>query len=173
MNYARMPRSGRSAKMRPDEQIDSIFELDPRRLREMGVRGIIFDLDNTLGRRGARELEERVLELLARLEREGFQIGILSNNEGAERERLLSKLDGYPVYLNAQKPRRRGFRWILREMGLEPEEVAMVGDTLFTDIWGAKRLGIYSILVRPVDSHEPSLIKLGRLIARLLLWRRG
>ncbi|MFQ6116900.1 MAG: YqeG family HAD IIIA-type phosphatase [Candidatus Bipolaricaulia bacterium] len=160
--------------MLPDEQLNSIFELDPQRLKELGKRGIIFDLDNTLGRRGARELEEQVLKLLSRLEEEGFSIGILSNSEGAERERLLAKLDGYPVYLNAQKPRRRGFRWILQEMGLRPEEVAMVGDTLFTDVWGAKRLGIYSILVRPVDSHEPSLIRLGRLIARLfLLGRKG
>jgi hypothetical protein len=159
--------------MLPDEQLDSIFELDPQRLKRLGKRGIIFDLDNTLGQRGAPELEERVLELLSRLEEEGFRIGILSNNEGIEKERLLAKLDSYPVYLNAQKPRRRGFRWILQEMGLRPEEVAMVGDTLFTDIWGAKRLGIYAILVRPVDPREPLLIKLGRLIARLFLWRRG
>ena len=158
--------------MLPDEQLDSIFDLDPQRLKELGLRGIIFDLDNTLGRRGARELEERVLELLIRLEREGFQIGILSNNEGLERERLLARLENYPVYLKAQKPRRRGFRRILREMGLEPGEVAMVGDTLFTDIWGAKRLGIYAILVRPVDPHEPWLVRIGRLVARLLL-RRG
>lgn len=155
--------------MFPDEQLDSIFELDPQRLKELGKRGIIFDLDNTLGRRRARELEERVLELLSRLEEEGFQIGILSNNEGTERERLLAKLDGYPVYLNAQKPRRRGFRQLLGKMDLQPEEVAMVGDTLFTDIWGAKRLGIYAILVRPFDSHEPFFIKIGRLAARLFL----
>jgi len=159
--------------MLPDERLNSIFELDPQRLKELGLRGIIFDLDNTLGRRGARELEERVLGLLSRLEKEGFQIGILSNNEGAERERLLAKLDGYPVYLNAQKPRRRGFRYLLREMDLGPEEVAMVGDTLFTDVWGAKRLGIYAILVRPVDPREPWLIRLGRLAARLFLALRG
>lgn len=155
--------------MFPDEQLDSIFELNPQRLKGLGKRGIIFDLDNTLGRRRARELEERVLQLLSRLEEEGFQIGILSNNEGTERERLLAKLDGYPVYLNAQKPRRRGFRQLLGEMDLQPEEVAMVGDTLFTDIWGAKRLGIYAILVRPVDPHESFPIRLGRLAARLLL----
>jgi len=156
----------------PDEQLNSIFELNPAKLKGLGKRGIIFDLDSTLGLRGARELEGRVLELLAKLEEEGFLLGILSNNEGA-REGLLAKLDGYPVYFNAQKPRRRGFRWVLQEMGLEPEEAVMVGDTLFTDIWGAKRLGIYSILVRPVDSHESLLIRLGRLAARLFLALRG
>lgn len=165
-----MPRSARSTRMfLPDEELGSIFELDPAELRRRGKRGIIFDLDNTLGRRGAREIEERVLELLSRLEEEGFLIGILSNNEGVERERLERIFDGYPVYFNAQKPRRHGFRYLLREMDLRPEETVMVGDTLFTDIWGAKRLGIYAILVRPVDPHEPPLIKLGRLVARLLL----
>lgn len=155
--------------MFPDEQLDSVFQLAPQRLKARGKRGIIFDLDNTLGKRGARKLEKRVLELFAKLEEEGFLIGVLSNDEGVKKERLLAKLDDYPVYLNAQKPRRRGFRRLLEEMGLRPEEAVMVGDTLFTDIWGAKRLGIYSILVRPVDPHEPPLIKLGRLAARLLL----
>lgn len=153
----------------PDEELDSIFELDPARLNSLRKKGIIFDLDNTLGKRGARDLEEQVLELLSELEQEGFLIGVLSNNEGTERERLLAKLDSYPIYFNAQKPRRGGFRRLLQEMGVRPQEVVMVGDTLFTDIWGAKRLGIYAILVRPVDPREPLMIRLGRLIARILL----
>lgn len=157
----------------PDEELNSIFELDPARLKGLRKRGIIFDLDNTLGRRGAGELEGRVLELLSKLEQEGFLIGVLSNNEGAQRERLLAKLDGYPIYFKAKKPRRGGFRRLLREMDLRPEEAVMVGDTLFTDIWGAKRLGIYAILVSPVDPQEPLMIRFGRWAARgLLAFRR-
>jgi HAD superfamily phosphatase (TIGR01668 family) len=161
----------------PDEELGSIFELDPVRLKEAGKRWIIFDLDNTLARRGAQELEKQVLELLRGLEQGSFLIGILSNDEGIGR---LAKLDGYPIYFNAQKPRRRGFRQLLGEMALEPEEVVMVGDNLFTDIWGAKRLGIYAILVQPIDPHEPLWIRLVRLAARLILsfrrlasWRRA
>ncbi|MGQ9477102.1 MAG: YqeG family HAD IIIA-type phosphatase [Candidatus Bipolaricaulia bacterium] len=159
----------RSVRLLPDEELASVFELDPSRLRRAGKRGIIFDLDNTLGRRGAQGLEGAILELLTKLEKEGFLIGILSNDEGLKREELRAKLRGYPIYFNARKPRREGFRQLLREMGLAPEEAVMVGDNLFTDIWGAKRLGIYAILVRPFDPHEPFHIRLIRLAARLVL----
>lgn len=172
-----MPRLARSVRLFPDEELGSVFELDPARLKGAGKRGIIFDLDNTLGRRGVQEVERPVAELLVRLEQEGFLIGILSNDEGIGR---LAKLDGYPIYFNAQKPRRRGFRQLLREMDLRPEEAVMVGDNLFTDIWGAKRLKIYAILVQPVDPREPFHIRLVRLAARLILsfrrlawWRRA
>jgi len=154
--------------MFPDEELDSIFSLDPARLKAAGKRGIIFDLDNTLAPRGAEELTGPVRDLLSGLERKGFLIGILSNNEG----RLLSsKLGDHPIHIhfNAQKPRRRGFRRLLQEMDLRPEEAVMVGDNLFTDIWGAKRLGIHAILVRPFDPHEPFFIKPVRLAARLIL----
>lgn len=161
-----MQRSARSARIFPDEELASVFELEPSRLKGAGKRGIIFDLDNTLGRRGMRELERPVTELLLRLEEEGFLIGILSNDEGSGR---LGKLDGYPIYFDAMKPRRRGFRQLLGEMNLRPEEVVMVGDNLFTDIWGAKRLGIYAILVKPVDPRQPPWIRLVRLGARIIL----
>jgi len=157
-------------RLLPDEELDSIFELDPEWLRSLGKRGIIFDLDNTLGRRGSPRLDERVLQLLKELEGAGFKIGILSNSSRA-RERIEEGLGvgGRPVYFNARKPRRGGFRQVLAQMGLRPEEVVMVGDQLFTDVLGAKRLGIYSILVRPVDPHEPLAVRLGRLVARALL----
>lgn len=161
-----MRRSGRFARLFPDEELGSVFELDPARLKRAGKRGIIFDLDNTLGPRGAQGLERRVLEFLTALEREGFLIGILSNDAGFGR---LKGLEGYPVYFDARKPRRGGFRQLLREMGLKPEETVMVGDNLFTDIWGAKRLGLYAILVGPFDPNEPFHIRLVRLAARLTL----
>lgn len=155
-------------RLLPDEELDSVFALDPERLRKLGKRGIIFDLDNTLGRRGSAELEERVLRLLSELEGAGFRIGVLSNSS-LVRRRIEEKLKGHPVHFNARKPRRGGFRRMLAAMGLKPKDVVMVGDQLFTDVWGAKRLGIYSILVRPLDPHEPWHIRLGRGLARFIL----
>ena len=155
-------------RLLPDEELESIFALDVERLRALGKRGIIFDLDNTLGRRGSSELDERVLRLLTELEGAGFRIGVLSNSSLARR-RIEEKLGDHPVLFSARKPRRGGFRRMLNAMGLKPDEVVMVGDQLFTDVWGAKRLGIYAILVQPLDPHEPWHIRLGRRIARLIL----
>lgn len=153
----------------PDEELASIYDIDIFSLKKRGKKGIIFDLDNTLRKRGASKLDEGVRNLFKGLEREGFKVGVLSNNDGMVRGNLKKVLDNYPIFFNAGKPRRAGFRKLLVQMGLKPSEVVMVGDQLFTDIYGAKRLGIYSILVSPVDPQEPLYIKFGRLVARLLL----
>ncbi|MCR4404112.1 MAG: YqeG family HAD IIIA-type phosphatase [Candidatus Acetothermia bacterium] len=159
----------RFGEILPDRELESIFELEPASLKAAGKRGIIFDLDNTLAPRGARQLDRAALALLDRLREEGLLVGILSNDQGLGREHLQGRTEGCPIYFNARKPRRAVFRQLLREMGLSPEEAVMVGDNLFTDIWGAKRLGLYAILVRPLDPREPSHIRLVRLAARAAL----
>ena len=45
-----------------------------------------------------------------------------------------------------------------------------VGDQLYTDIWGANRAGIHSILVKPIDKHEEIQIVLKRFIEKPFLW---
>jgi hypothetical protein len=154
-------------KLLPDERLDSVYDLDFERLRALGIRGIIFDLDNTLGPWGFRELDERTREWLKRVEAEGFRSAFLSNDGGEGR---LVDLTGYPVLFDAGKPRSAGFRRLLGEIGLPPHEVAMVGDQLFTDVLGAKRLGLYAILVRPVaPSREGPSVRFRRRLERLIL----
>lgn len=154
-------------KLLPDERLDSVYDLDLGRLRALGIRGIIFDLDNTLGPWGFRELDERTREWLQSVEAEGFRLAFLSNDGGKGR---LKDLTGYPVLFDAGKPRSAGFRRLLEEMGLPPHEVAMVGDQLFTDVLGAKRLGLHAILVRPVaPSREGPSVRFRRRLERLIL----
>jgi len=159
-----------ASKLLPDEQLGSVFDLDPEGLRVCGIRGIIFDLDNTLGAWGFEHIDERTLRWLRELQEQGFRIGFLSNHQGGGRQRLRERLKGHPVVFSAGKPRRRGFRQVLDELGLAPHEVAMVGDQLFTDIWGAKRLGLYTVLVKPVaPEDEGVLTRLRRWLERMIL----
>ena len=45
-----------------------------------------------------------------------------------------------------------------------------MGDQLFTDVYGANRAGIYSILVRPMDPREEVQIVLKRYLEKPVLY---
>ena len=55
-------------------------------------------------------------------------------------------------------------------MGTTPENTLFVGDQLFTDVWGAKRAGIYSILVKPIHPKEEIQIVLKRYLEKIVLF---
>lgn len=137
--------------LRPCETVPSIFDIDYSRLHRAGKRAILFDLDNTLGGRRPRRLDPQVEELLERITQMGFKVGILTNRRiGTNDPVILSLGRRYPVVVRAGKPRRHGFREILRHLNASPAEAVMIGDRLFTDVIGANRLGIYSIRIRPL-----------------------
>jgi HAD superfamily phosphatase (TIGR01668 family) len=156
--------------LRPDQRLDSVFQLDTGALRRSGIRGIIFDLDSTLGPWGFARFDPKILRFLRALDGQGFALGFLSNHGGQGREALQASLDGRPLLFKARKPQRAGFVQLLNVMKLSASEVAVVGDQLFTDIWGAKRLGFFAILVPSVDlSCEPRLMGLRRRIEQIVL----
>lgn len=155
----------------PDQRLLSLQDLDIEELKSMNKQGIIFDLDNTLGEQGVDEVNQEILKLFKTLLKSGFKIGILSNDRGDHREKLKEKLSHLPIIFDAKKPRRRGYRKILTQMGLTPQQAVMVGDQVFTDIYGANRLDIYSILVPPINSStDPFFTKLKRLFKNLLFY---
>lgn len=152
-------------------RLSSIQNIDVPKLKEMGKRGVIFDLDNTLGEQGATKVGKETRQLFKKLYKSGFKVGILSNDRGNNRTNLKKDLSDLYIIFDAKKPRRTGFRKMLSRMELKPEEAVMVGDQVFTDIYGANRLGIYSVLVPPVNSAaDPFFTKLKRLCRNLLFY---
>ncbi len=136
----------------------------------MGYRALIFDIDNTLGEWGCAAIPERVYALLRRLDASGFVLGFLSNDGGEDRSVLREQLSNWPIVWRAKKPRTIGYESILDLVGIPESHAVMIGDQLFTDIWGAKRAGLYAILVAPVSPRSDSLwAKLRRPLERLIL----
>jgi len=135
--------------LRPSETAESILDIDYERLYRLGKRGILFDLDNTLGGRRPARLAPEVIALLAKLTKMGFRVGILTNRRFGTKDAVIVELaKSYPLRYRAGKPRKKGFLDILAQLGVSPERAVMIGDRLFTDVLGANRLGIYSILIK-------------------------
>ena len=136
-------------RLRATETAKTIYDVDYERLYATGKRALLFDLDNTLGRRGMKSLPERSLQFLLSLAERGFRVGVLTNRKrNAHDPAVLTLREHVPVVYAAGKPARRGFHELLKALGAAPEETVMIGDRFITDVLGANRTGIHSIRIR-------------------------
>ncbi len=152
----------------PDQQLNNIFELDTDHLQTLGIKGIITDMDNTLVPWSDRTVHPRLSAWFAELKKKNFKLFIVSNNSKDRGGQLANEL-AIPAIWYAVKPRRRAFREALNKMQLPPEQVAVIGDQIFTDVLGGNRLGLYTILVVPLSEKEFIWTKLMRLFERQVL----
>ncbi len=151
----------------PDKYVKSAYDLPYEKLYEQGYRGIIYDIDNTLVPHNA-PADERAKELFARLHKIGFSCCLLSNNKRKRVADFNEDIGAHMVWM-AAKPAKGGYRKAMEEMGTDPDSTLFIGDQLFTDVWGARRVGIYSILVKPIHPKEEIQIVLKRYLERIVL----
>ena len=151
----------------PDEYLDSTYVIDFDALYRAGYRGVIFDIDNTLVPHGA-PADERARALFCHLKEIGFDCCLLSNNQLPRLE--LFNQDIHVKFIeNAHKPSVKNYRKAMQMMGTNTGNTLFVGDQLFTDVYGARRTGIHSILVKPIHPKEEIQIVLKRYLERIVL----
>lgn len=150
---------------------DNVFAIDYEKLRDLGYRGLVFDIDNTLVLHGADSTPE-VDALLCRLHQMGWKTVLLSNNSQERILRFLAHIDA-PYVAEADKPAPEGYEKALALLDLPREQVLVVGDQIFTDIYGANRCGIGTILVHYLRRPGEWWPGKRRVVEKLLLccWR--
>ncbi|MCH5266394.1 MAG: YqeG family HAD IIIA-type phosphatase [Lachnospiraceae bacterium] len=151
----------------PDATVTSTYDIDYERLYREGYRGILFDIDNTLVEHG-REASQMAKELFARLKKIGFECCLISNNK-KKRVHSFNETIGVHSVFNAHKPAKKGYYYAMELMDTRPENTVFVGDQLFTDIFGAKRIGLKNYLVKPINAKEEIQIVLKRRLERIVL----
>ena len=151
----------------PDAYVDSAYGIDYGKLYKEGYRGIIFDIDNTLVPHGA-PADARAVSLFERLRRIGFSACLISNNQEPRVKMFNEKIRADYIY-NAHKPSTKNYLKAMQIMGTDRNNTIFVGDQLFTDVWGAKRTGIRSILVKPIYPKEEIQIVLKRYLEKIVL----
>lgn len=152
----------------PDYEADSAYDIDYQGLYRAGYRGIIFDIDNTLVPHGA-PADERAVALFHRLHELGYATVLLSNNKEPRVKSFAGQV-GALYRFKAGKPGREGYIKAMEQMKTDCSNTLFVGDQLFTDVWGAKRVGITSYLTRPIHPKEEIQIVLKRKLERIVLY---
>ena len=151
----------------PDAYVASTYVIDFEKLYEEGIRAVIFDIDNTLVPHGA-PADERARALFCHLKEIGFDCCLLSNNQ-LPRIELFNQDIHVKFIENAHKPSVKNYRKAMQMMGTNTGNTLFVGDQLFTDVYGARRTGIHSILVKPIHPKEEIQIVLKRYLERIVL----
>ncbi|MEB3289900.1 MAG: YqeG family HAD IIIA-type phosphatase [Leptolyngbya sp.] len=145
-----------SSLVQPDLVLGgNIFILSPDLMHRHNLKGLILDVDDTLVPLRQAESDPDLIAWMARIKAVG-EVWLVSNNINHHRIQRIAGALEVPYLTRAGKPSRRKLRQALEAMDLPPEQVAMVGDRLLTDVLAGNRLGLFTILVDPMPAlHQP------------------
>lgn len=154
----------------PDHHARTLPEVSLDALAAAGIRGIVVDLDNTVCAYRQPELAPGVAEWVAEARRRGFALVLVSNNF-SERVASIGARLGIPVVPNALKPLPFAFLRALRLLRTPRRETVVIGDQLFTDVLGAKLVGLRTVLTQPLVAHDFALTRILRFLERTIAGR--
>lgn len=126
-----------------------ILRLTPEILQQNNLKGLILDVDETLVPMSVAQASDELHAWVESL-KPTLSIWLVSNNLSRNRISGIAKALDLPYLLGARKPSRRKLRQAADAMQIPIEQVAMVGDRLFTDVLAGNRLGMFTILVEPM-----------------------
>ena len=155
-------------KFYPNMYVDSTYEIDFEKLYNEGIKGLIFDIDNTLVEHGL-PATDRARELFEHLRSIGFKTCLISNNKEPRVKPFALEVKSDYVF-KANKPSKKNYLKAMDIMGTDKTNTCFVGDQLFTDVYGANRCDIKSILVKPIHPKEEIQIVLKRKLEKIVLY---
>lgn len=155
-------------KLYPTKYLDSSYRIDYEQLYRSGIRGLIYDIDNTLVEHGM-PATERAIKLFEQLRSIGFDTCLISNNKEPRVKPFADAVGSKYVY-DAHKPSRKNYIRAMELMGTDTGNTYFIGDQIFTDVYGANRAGIPSILVKPIHPKEEIQIVLKRKLEKIVLF---
>ena len=141
-------------KLIPTYYYNSIYDIDYDKLYENGIRLILTDLDNTLISYKESLPKDDLKSLINNLKKKGFEIIIVSNSSKGLRAKKFAEILDLKYTKMSLKPLRRGINKAIKKLAskkYQKSEIILFGDQLMTDIFGANRAKISSVLVKPID----------------------
>lgn len=150
----------------PDIYKKNIYDIDYMKLKKKGIKCLLFDLDNTLVSVKTDTPTKKVKELFLYLEKY-FKVIIISNSN---KDRLIPFKEGLNVDVaaKAHKPFKKKYLKIMEIYKFKEHEIAAIGDQLLTDIYGANKVGITSILVNKIGDYEKIGTKINRFLEKFI-----
>ena len=137
-------------KLYPNIYLNKVEDITIQTLIKNKIKLLILDVDNTLIDY-YKNLSENVINWAKEMKGQGIKLYILSNTNNEEKVKAVAKKLDVKYKHFAMKPLKRGFRYVQKETNIKPENIAVVGDQIFTDVIGGNRSKMFTILVDPID----------------------
>lgn len=155
-------------KLYPKLYLNNVTEINTQMLDQYQIKGIILDVDNTLINYD-KVLLKGLEQWIIRIKKEKVKFCIVSNSDDKNKVETIAKRLDIPYFYFAMKPLKSGFKKAQKLLQLESKNIAVVGDQILTDVWGANRCNMFSILVKPIDEKDIWITKLKRPIENKIL----
>jgi HAD superfamily phosphatase (TIGR01668 family) len=152
----------------PDMYKKNIYAIDYNKLKNNGIKCILFDLDNTLVPYNEKVPSKKVIELFKKLKTLGFNVIIFSNS-GKRRLRKFKEILEVECYYHCRKPSTKKMYEVLNKYSYNQSEVVIIGDQIMTDVVGGNTVGITTILTNPMSKKELIFTKFNRLRERKVI----
>ncbi len=155
--------------LRPKVYVDSVYNIDLKKLKKVKkIKGIIVDLDNTLVAWGKNEIDHKIIDWIKEAKKLGLKICIVSNTN-SKRVSELAKIFDIPYHSKHYKPFKIAFNHGLKTLDTKKSETAVIGDQIFTDMWGGNRLKLLTILVTPIVKKDSIGTFLHRNLEKIII----
>ncbi|MCR5787537.1 MAG: YqeG family HAD IIIA-type phosphatase [Bacilli bacterium] len=151
----------------PDLYQKSIYDINYKKLKNSGIKCLLFDLDNTLVPYTTKEPNKKIKDLFQELSSD-FKVIIMSNS-GKNRLRPFKEKLNVDVAYNSHKPLKKKYKKIFEIYNFKPEQIAAIGDQLMTDVFGGNRVGITTVFVNRIGPVEPITTRFNRIWERKLI----
>lgn len=157
--------------LRPAITAKELAAIDIDKLQGLGVCCILLDIDNTVSPWGEETVTEATLRWVSDAEKRGIRVAIATNGKKARVDRI-AELLGADSIKSAGKPGIKKISRYLSECGIAPENCAMIGDQLFTDMLAANRIGAVGVLVAPICKREWWATKVFNRTRERAVWKK-
>lgn len=155
-------------KLYPNAYLKNVKEITIDFLNKNNIKALILDVDNTLIDFNKKMLDG-VEEWCKNLKKQGIKLFIVSNsNKKTKVEMVAQKLELSYIHF-ATKPFKRGFKKAAKMLQEKNENIAVVGDQIFTDVIGANRCKMFSILVEPIEKKDLLVTKIKRPLENYII----
>lgn len=145
-----------------------VTDIDPEILKENNIEALILDVDNTL-----LDFDLQIIEGLENwytgIKVAGIKCIILSNSNKLDKIKMIANLLDIPYIRFATKPLKRGFKKAQLKLNIPNKNIAVVGDQIFTDVIGANRCGMFSILVEPIAKKDIWMTRVKRPLENIVI----
>lgn len=147
---------------------DKVEDIPYELIDEQNIKLLIFDMDNTLID-NKHTYSKNLKKWATEMKEKGIMLYILSNSPFGKVVQKIAKDLGMKYIYNAKKPFLKGFYKIQKETNVSKENIMMIGDQLFTDVWGGNRFGIKTLLVKRINKKETFISRVKRPIEKVIL----
>ena len=154
----------------PDRILPTYRDVTPQLCRELGIRAILSDIDNTLAPYEQAKSDEQIRTWLRELNEAGISIALISNNH-ADRVELFNSDLGLIAYPDAGKPFGKCLRRAMTALGSDPSNTAMLGDQLLTDALAGHLQHLKVLIVPPIRDKRTAVVRFKRMLERPVIRR--